>query len=47
MRGLVRRRFDSGPASQFVFDITSAGLVVLDPLVQALAETGRSTRGPG
>jgi DNA-binding MarR family transcriptional regulator len=47
MRGLIRRRFEWGPASRFVFDITPAGLMLLDPLVQAVAETGPTTRAHG
>jgi DNA-binding MarR family transcriptional regulator len=39
MRGLIRRRFERGRDSHFVFSITSAGLVCLDPLVvQTVAE---------
>jgi DNA-binding MarR family transcriptional regulator len=36
MRGLIRRRFERGPNSRFIFSITPAGLVCLDPLVQNL-----------
>jgi len=42
MRGLVRRRFEWGRTSRFVFDITLAGHLQLDPLVQAVAEPGPS-----
>jgi DNA-binding MarR family transcriptional regulator len=40
MRGLVRRRFESGQTSRFVFDITPEGRLQLDPLLRAIAETG-------
>ena len=40
MRGLVRRRFECGQTSRFVFEITPAGHLQLDPLLRALAETG-------
>ena len=36
MRGLVRRRFERGGTSGFVFDITASGLLRLDPLVGGL-----------
>ena len=38
MRGLIRRRFERGRDSRFIFSITSAGLLCLDPLVQTVAE---------
>jgi DNA-binding MarR family transcriptional regulator len=40
MRGLIRRRFERGRDSRFIFSITSAGLLYLDPLVQCAAATG-------
>ncbi len=40
MRGLIRRRFERGRRSRFIFSITSAGLLWLRPLVQCVAETG-------
>jgi DNA-binding MarR family transcriptional regulator len=39
MRGLIRRRFERGSHSRFIFSITSAGLLYLDPLVQCVAGT--------
>lgn len=39
MRGLVRRRFDGGCASCFVFSISPAGLRLLDPLMETLVVT--------
>jgi DNA-binding MarR family transcriptional regulator len=40
MRGLIRRRFESGPRSGFVFTITPAGMLVLRPLLQRVRELG-------
>ena len=38
MRGLIRRRFESGQRSGFVFAITSAGVLALRPLLQQVTE---------
>jgi DNA-binding MarR family transcriptional regulator len=38
MRGLIRRRFESGQWSGFVFAITSAGMLALRPLLQRVSE---------
>ena len=45
MRGLVRRRFERGGTSGFVFDITPSGLLRLDPLIRAVRETNPTARG--
>jgi DNA-binding MarR family transcriptional regulator len=39
MRGLIRRRFERGRDSRFIFSITSAGLLCLEPLVQCAARS--------
>jgi DNA-binding MarR family transcriptional regulator len=38
MRGLIRRRFESGQRSGFVFAITPAGTLALRPLLQRVTE---------
>lgn len=39
MRGLIRRRFETGQRSGFVFAITSAGMLALRPLLQRVTES--------
>jgi DNA-binding MarR family transcriptional regulator len=43
MRGLIRRRFESGQRSGFVFAITSVGMLALRPLLQRV--TGARAAG--
>jgi DNA-binding MarR family transcriptional regulator len=40
MRGLIRRRFENGQRSGFVFTITSAGMLALRPLLQRVTDAG-------
>jgi DNA-binding MarR family transcriptional regulator len=40
MRGLIRRRFESGPRSGFVVAITAAGMLALRPLLQRVPQVG-------
>ena len=44
MRGLMRRRFESGGRSGFVFAITPAGALALRPLLQWVTGAGRPRR---
>jgi DNA-binding MarR family transcriptional regulator len=44
MRGLIRRRFESGQRSGFVFGITSAGELALRPLLQWVTGTRPADR---
>jgi len=40
MRGLIRRRFENGQRSGFVFAITSTGMLALRRLLQRITDAG-------